>query len=166
MIINPIFEKIEKEENDNKIIKTVFFVNKNEIEKTEGLDYVGYLEIPKFNLKRIIKVGNTKDILDSNYVLYYNSFKSLDKNNNNIILLGHNIESVFRFLHYMDVGDSITLVTYTTCYNFQITNIDIIPETEVDVLNKSYNEKTLTLITCMKNNKNRLVVTAEIKKII
>lgn len=128
-------------------------------------EFEGYLEVPKFNIKRLIKTGGTKSVLDSNYVLYYNSFYNLDKNDTNIILLGHNIESVFRFLHYLEIDDEIILVTRNSCYKFIISNIDIVSENTTEVLSRTFDSKTLTLITCMKNNKNRLILTAKLKNI-
>ncbi len=134
-------------------------------ENSENYEYEGYIEIPKFGIKRMIKKGKTEEILESNLVLYYNSFINLDKNNFNIILLGHNIESVFRFLHYLEIGDDIILVTHKKCYSFKIYSINVISENETYVLNEKYDEKTLTLITCMKNNKNRLILHAKVKNV-
>lgn len=167
-----VLNKMEKDELE-EIIKDEFIsveemqeleeiINDNDIDDI-SYEYEGYLEIPKFNIKRLIKKGETEDILSKNYVLYYNSFVSLDKNNFNIILLGHNIESVFRFLHYLDIDDEIILVTHKNCYQFEVYDINIIPETETSVLNETHDNKTLTLITCMKNNKNRLLLRAKLK---
>ncbi len=153
---------------NDEIINNEFVLKKSD-SKEDTLDnelsyeYEGYLEVPKYNIKRLIKKGVTEEVLSKNYVLYYNSFVSLDKNDFNIILLGHNIESVFRFLHYLDVGDEVVLVTHKFCYKFEIYSVNIISEREVSILNESHDEKVLTLITCMKNNKNRLVLRAKLK---
>lgn len=167
-----ILSKMEKDELE-EIIKDEFISVNETLEAEEiiedndiddiSYEYEGYLEIPKFNIKRLIKKGETEDILSKNYVLYYNSFVSLDKNSFNIILLGHNIESVFRFLHYLDIDDEIILVTHQNCYQFKVYDINVIPETETFVLNETHDDKTLTLITCMKDNKNRLLLRAKLK---
>lgn len=154
---------------NNEIIDNEFVEVEIKQEETLTLDneisyeFDGYLEVPKYNIKRLIKKGETTKILNENYVLYYNSFITLDKNNFNIILLGHNVDSAFRFLHYLDIGDEVVLVTHKSCYKFEIYSINIISEEEVSILNEVHDEKTLTLITCMKNNKNRLVLRAKVK---
>ena len=64
----------------NKIIKKIYD-NKN-----YSNEYLGYIEIPKYNIKRVIKNGVIKDVLDKNYVGLMN------ESNNLIILAGHNIK--------------------------------------------------------------------------
>lgn len=164
LMLNKMDVKKTEEIINNEFIQDVEMKEEDlKIEEKVDYEYEGYLEIPKYNIKRLIKKGNTEEILSQNYVLYYNSFVSLDKNNFNIILLGHNIETVFRFLHYLDISDEIILVTHKSCYRFEIYDIDVIPEAMISVLNETHDNKTLTLITCMKNNKNRLILRAKLK---
>lgn len=121
-------------------------------------DYLGYIEIPKYNIKRIIKEGVSNEILDNNYVGLMNI-----KNDNLLVLAGHNINLVFHKIHYLKKGDLINLYLnkkeeYKVIETLEI-NID-----DNSILYKKYKNKTLILITCTKDSNKRFIVIA--KKII
>lgn len=147
-----IIFKIKNDNNDikfhNRVISNIY---DNHIEYKE---YLGYIEIPKYNIKRLIKKGMSNKILDSNYVGY-------KKINDNLILLaGHNVNNVFHKIHYLDKNDLIyininKLITYKVIKKYEI-KVD-----DYSILNKKYNNETIIIMTCTTNKNRRLIVIAK-----
>lgn len=81
----------------------------------------------------------------------------------NIILAGHNINNVFKKLHYSKIGDEIKIGTYQNTYYFKITERYIINDNDISYFNKRIDKKILTLVTCRNNPKERLIVIAELR---
>ena len=80
----------------NKLIENKL-INDFKVENNIN-QYIGYLEIPRINLNKIIKYGTSKIILDNEYVGLL-SGKTFD--NKNIVLAGHNREGVFKNIKYL-----------------------------------------------------------------
>ena len=85
------------------------------------------------------------------------------KNDNLLVLAGHNINLVFHKIHYLKKDDLINLYLkekeeYKVIKTLEI-NID-----DNSILYKKYKNKTLILITCTKDSNKRFIVIA--KKII
>lgn len=131
----------------HNIIINKIYDNNNEIN-----EYIGYISIKKYNINRLIKKGVTKDILDKNYVGLMNI-----KNDNLIVLAGHNINLVFHKLHFVKKDDIVDLkIDKEEKYK-------VILKKEISVLDtyylyKKYDKKTLLLITCTKDKNKRLIV--------
>lgn len=132
----------------NKIIKKIYD-NKN-----YSNEYLGYIEIPKYNIKRVIKNGVTKDVLDKNYVGLMN------ESNNLIILAGHNINLVFHKIHYLKKDDLIYL-KMNKKNTYKVVETKEISIEDKSIIYKKYNTKTLILITCTKNPNKRFIVRGE-----
>lgn len=124
----------------------------NSIKDNKNIYNESYIEIPKYNIKRIIKYDIR--LLDKNYVIKLNS------KNNLIVLAGHNINLVFHKIHYLKKDDIVYL------YIDKIHKYKVVSKKEIDInkynyLNKEYQKNTLILITCTKNNNKRLLVSLE-----
>lgn len=118
-------------------------------------NYYGYIEIPKYNIKRLIKEGTTNQILDNNYVGKMN----IDTPNL-VLLAGHNINLVFHKIHYLKENDLV----YLNNEKYKVISYKEIDVNDYSILNDFYNEKTLILMTCTKNqNKRYIVICKEIK---
>ena len=147
--------------NQDKIINETFSENNNQIVYNND-DILGYIEIPKFNIKRIIKYGTNKEVLDNNYVGLHENSSNLD-DRGNIILAGHNIDNVFKSLHKISIDDEIIINTSQNSYLYKV-----IEKKEISVFDTEYleqqSEDILTLITCTNDKSKRLLVLA--KKII
>lgn len=133
-------------EYQNKIISNIY---DNHYKTNE---YNGYIEIPKYNIKRLIKDDVSNDTLDK----YYVGIMSTD-NNNLLILAGHNINLVFHKIHYLKKDDLI----YIYMNKKDIYKVIETKEISVDnytYINKKYNKKTLILITCTKDKNKRFIV--------
>lgn len=121
-------------------------------------DYLGYIEIPNYGIKRLIKKGTSKDILDSNYVGLMND--SLD--NKRVVLAGHNIKNVFSNLHVIKLNSLIYINNYYHIYKYSVIKKVEINSNDINYLNKKYNYDVLILITCTNKNNKRLLVISKL----
>lgn len=174
-----IYKKYKDKEQTNKIIDKVF-INKDvkpieEIEipkefKTKSSnnnslnnEYLGYIEFPNYNIKRLIKLGTDKEILDNGFVGMLSTSSLLDDEIGNIILAGHNNNNIFAKLHHMKINDSIKIVTHNSIYNYVIKEKHTISENDFSYFKNENDKKKLTLVTCKNNNYQRLIVIAELR---
>ena len=132
----------------NKIIDSVF-----SIDNYEG-EYLGYISIPKFNVKRVIKRGTSLSILDDLFVGLYEESSLFS--NDLIILAGHNVPIVFSKLHEISIDDSVFLINNRINRRFDVYDIKIVREDDFSFFNNRNNE--LLLITCTDVPGYRLLV--------
>ena len=135
----------------NKIIDSVFSVD---VEDSSGSsDYSGYIYIPSFNVKRLIKSGTSSDILDNGYV----GILSGDLNSSDLIILaGHNIFTVFSSLHDISNGDYVFIRNSVIDRKFIVYNKIVVSESDFSYFYNRNNE--LLLITCTDTAGYRLLV--------
>ncbi len=139
----PVTSEIKlKEKIDNIVIK-----------KEKGI-YRGYIYIPKFNYKNIIKKDETA--LDENLVQMTNFSDEIGENN--IILAGHNNRYVFNKIYNLDIGDEIIISDNSKDYYYKVVNSKYIEVDDFDSLNV---DNSLILITCTYDNQKRYIVIAK-----
>ena len=126
------------------------------VEKYIEKDFVDYIEINDYKL--IIKSGDEKEVLDSNYVFYMNN-----SSEDNIFLAGHNNHIVFNRIYNLEIKDTIKLNYNNKLYTYEVYNTKYISVKSVDIFKKE-NFSRLTLITCTKNNQKRYIVECKIKE--
>lgn len=143
---------VQKKKVDN-IIKS-----KDELRK-----YDGYLYIPKFEYKGLIKKGNSNEILDSNNILLVENGSKISDEYGNIVLAGHNNKYVFSILYKLIIDDEVIIYDGKTKYVFTIYERKIINIKEISVLDNVYDSKIITLITCTKDNQKRLILRGILK---
>ena len=131
----------------NKIIDNTFILD----------SYNGYIFIPRFGIKRLIKSGTDINILDSGFVGIYESSGDLS-GSDLIILAGHNIPNVFSKLHDISIGD-IVFVNGGSDRKFIVYDKKIVNENDFSFFNNRDNE--LMLITCDKKGYRLLVFLKE-----
>ena len=142
-------------END-KIIQEGFIINSFNSDSNIVFDNIGYLYIPKFNIKRVIKEGTDSSILDAGFVGMHKLSRCLSCDDL-IILAGHNISNVFSKLHIIDIGDVVYINSYSLSRKFIVYDKKIVNEHDFSYLvNNRSNE--LLLITCTRNKGERLLV--------
>lgn len=144
----------------NTFIKTevILFDNK---EKFLYGDYLAGLIIEKYDIKNLIKKGTAVDILDQNLVGLYDNGSDIDSVNGQIILAGHNNSYVFEKLYKLRIDDEIKIITREKEYSYFVKELKIIEKDDTSYFKDNINYKELILITCIKNNKYRLLVIAE-----
>ncbi len=146
-----INEDIDYNKNVDNIIES----------KIKMKDYDGYLYIPKFSYKGLIKSGKDKEVLDSNNILHFNNGCNLNDEYGNIVLAGHNNKYVFSILYKLSIGDDLIVYENSKEYKFKIYKIITVNIEDTYILNNVVSNKMITLITCTKDNQNRLVVIGE-----
>lgn len=133
---------------------------KQEIHLTNN--YLGYIELSNYGIKRLITTGTDKATLDKNLVGTLSTSANLDDEVGNVIMAGHSTSNVFQKLHYMRIGDQIKIVTHKNTYFYKITEKHTINDTDMSYFHKVEDKKILTLITCKNNGNQRLIVIAEL----
>lgn len=133
---------------------------KQEIHLTNN--YLGYIELSNYGIKRLITTGTDKTTLDKNLVGTLSTSANLDDEVGNVIMAGHSTSNVFQKLHYMRIGDQIKIVTHKNTYFYKITEKHTINDTDMSYFHKVEDKKILTLITCKNNGNQRLIVIAEL----
>lgn len=153
VVPSPI-EKEQKEELPKVEQKKEFVLTNN---------YLGYIEFSNHGIKRLIVNGTDKKVLDKSLVGIYKTSANLDDEFGNVILAGHNNNNVFAKLHYMRINDPIKIVTHNNTYTFVIKEKHSISENDYSYFKQVKDKKILTLVTCQNNNKERLIVIAELR---
>ena len=144
--VNAMDEKSIKMEEE--IINDVFINNQ------PNKEYLGYLDLPKRNIKKLIKKGTDKSILDEGYVGLLDN-TSIDKGNT--VLAGHNTNNVFKILHKLEEKEQVFLITNSNKYVYYVIEKREIKSNDLSYFSAT-DEKTLTLITCTNNKNKRLMV--------
>ena len=122
--------------------------------KKENSIYEGYIYIPKFEYKSLIK--KDKNALDENLVQMPNFSDNIG--GNNIVLAGHNNKYVFHKIYYLEQGDEIIISNFNTDYRYIVNKTKYIYVNDYDSL---HNEDSITLMTCTNNNQERYIVIAK-----
>ena len=160
---------VETEEVEEEII-----VNNEEevVEDTKEynfeikMNYIGYLSIPKINLNKgfTSKEDKYNDVSKNIEILSSSDYP--DKENGNVILASHSGNSSISFfnkLYMLEIGDMAYIDYNKSKYTYQITNIYQVDKTGKVEIKRNKNKKTLTLITCTKNdNLTQTVYIAEL----
>lgn len=116
-----------------------------------------YLEIPKYNIKKIIEKSD--ESLDKNYLYLYSSFED-----NNIVLAGHNNRIVFKKIHNLNINDEIKLNYGGVNYIYKVIKNTVIRSNDLQYLENTH-EQILTLITCVGNDNYRRIVISKLQHV-
>jgi LPXTG-site transpeptidase (sortase) family protein len=147
----------------NEIIDNPNFINSLSDSLDNGLsdpldnsfDYLGYVYIPRFNVKRLIKYGTSSDVLDDGFVGMH--FISSDICGDGLIILaGHNTSNVFSSLHSISIGDEVFI--FSRCYKkFIVYDVKVVSSDDTYYMTSNRSNELL-LITCMRKEGYRLFV--------
>ena len=132
-------------------------------------NYIGYLSIPKINLKKgfLDKRSPDNDVEKNILVVEGSSYPTKDKGN--LILAGHSgtgWKAFFNDLYKLNKGDQ-AIVTYKgKTYTYKITNIYTQPKVGKIAIYRNYDKTTLTLITCTNHDSTtQTIYIAELESI-
>ena len=126
----------------------------NIIQQKEKSIYRGFIYIPRFEFKSVIK--KDKSALDENLVEMTNFSDEIGKSS--IVLAGHNNKYVFNKIYYLEKGDEIIISDFKVDYKYIVDKTKYIA---IDDYNSLNNPDSLTLITCANNNQERYIVIAK-----
>lgn len=131
-----------------------------------AFQYIGYLEIPKINLKKGFVDKNSKDndVERNLYIATNSSYPDVDKGN--FIIAAHSgtgWKAFFNNLYKLSKNDQ-AIVTYNNKkYTYNIVNIYKQNKTGKIAIYRNYDKTTLTLVTCTNNDdKTQTIYVAEL----
>ena len=120
------------------------------------INYVGYLSIPKINFnKGFTSIEDEFNTVSRNIQILASSDYP-DVYNGNVIIAGHSGNSSVSFfnrLYLLEIGDLAYIKYNNKNYTYKISNIYKVDKTGKVEIKRNKNNKTLTLITCTKNDK-------------
>lgn len=146
--------KIPQEENSEPKPKSVPNAQKN-------YQYVGYLEIPKINLRKGIVDKNSKDNNVEKNLFIASSSTYPDIEQGNLIIAGHSgsgYKAFFKKLYQIGMGDIAKVEYNGKVYTYQVTKIYEHKKTGKIAIHRDYTKTTLTLITCTKDSEDKQTI--------
>ena len=124
-------------------------------------NYIGFIEIPKINVKRgFLDVNERYNNVDYNVtVIQGSNYPDVDAGN--LILAAHSGNCSYCYfdkLYKLSKGD-VAYVTYGDVkYSYKIVDIYEVEKTGTVAIYRDYSKKVLTLITCTRNSKTKQTV--------
>lgn len=150
-VIEPIEQEEQKEETGSK----------EEVTEAVTEAYLGYLTIPKINLKKgFFPIDSAQNNVDRNlFIVNGSSYPDIERGN--FIIASHSglgWNAFFRQLYKVEKGDQ-AIVTYGgKNYTYTITKIYTQTKTGTIAIYRNYEKTTLTLVTCTKDDLSRQTV--------
>lgn len=154
------FEQVDIEESIEDIIE-------EEVEQPQpttpiiNYNYIGYLEIPKINLKRGFVSLNSKYNSVSYNVMLIKGSNMPDVKNGNLILAAHRGNSSVSFfdkLYKLSLGDEAKITYNDKVYTYKLVNTYLEEKDGTIAIYRDESKNTLTLITCTRNDKKTQTV--------
>lgn len=124
-------------------------------------NYIGYLEIPKINLKRGFVSLNSKYNSISYNVMLIKGSSMPDVKKGNLILAAHRGNSSVSFfdkLYKLDIGDTASVTYNDKVYTYKLVNTYLEEKDGTIAIYRDETKNTLTLITCTRNDKKTQTV--------
>lgn len=128
-------------------VKTVIDASTNTIKNYPeyGTKYAT-IEIPSINLNLPVYYGDTLDILKQG--VGHSSGSYFPGEGGSIVYMGHNSSSIFRKFSNLKNGDEIVVTTTYGKYTYDIYDMKIINETDLDKLPIQNEKEILMVYTC------------------
>ena len=169
---NEIVEVKDIEEVNKKIEKNKENNEEEEVEDTnyefkqEKVSYIGYLSIPKINLKKGFTSIEDKNNTVSKNIEILGSSDYPDEEFGNVILASHSGNSSISFfnkLYLLELGDVAYIEYNNVTYTYKITDIYTVEKNGKVEIKRNKNVSALTLITCTRgDNKTQTVYISEL----
>ena len=133
-------------------------------------DYIGYLTIPKINLKKgFLDVRSELNNVEQNITIIQGSSYP-DKEKGNLIIAAHSgsgWKAFFNDLYKLSTGDTAEVSYKGKKYTYKIVNIYKQEKTGKIAIYRNYDRTTLTLITCTNfDNATQTIYIAELQNIV
>lgn len=124
--------------------------------KTQTSKTITYgITIPKINVANAVVSAVDTDL--AKHLINYGG-TAVPPQKGNAVIFGHstlpqlynanNYKTVFTFLYKLDVGDEIIVDVSNKKYKYKIESVSVVDPTNTSVLEQSYDDSFLTLITC------------------
>lgn len=124
-------------------------------------NYIGYLDIPKINLKRGFVSLNSKYNSISYNVMLIKGSSMPDVKNGNLILAAHRGNSSVSFfdkLYKLNLEDEANVTYNDKIYTYKLVNTYLEAKDGTIAIYRDENKTTLTLITCTRGDKKTQTV--------
>ena len=156
-----VYTLIEKKENISIEKRKIEYTLEKEISYNFKEDtYNSIIKIPKINLiKGIYDITDERNNLDR--VMIHRDSIYPDKDNSNIILMGHSGSGDKAVFNDLDKMNSDTLIEFYYNHSKYVYRLDhsyYIEKNDKAIIKRNMNKKTITLITCDKKDKTKQVV--------
>ena len=153
-----VLDKSNEKKDDENNLGTESKVLKNEVLED---DYLGIISIPKIGLrKKLYDIGSYRNDVDRNIEVLASS-KMPDVMGGNFILAAHNGNTslgYFRDLHRLKVGDEVTIDYKNKNYVYEVSKIYDVLKTGEVAIKRDKSQSTITLITCLGNDRQLVVI--------
>lgn len=153
-----VLDKSNEKKDDENNLGTESKVLKNEVLED---DYLGIISIPKIGLrKKLYDIGSYRNDVDRNIEILASS-KMPDVMGGNFILAAHNGNTslgYFRDLHRLKVGDEVTIDYKNKNYVYEVSKIYDVLKTGKVAIKRDKSQSTITLITCLGNDRQLVVI--------
>lgn len=153
-----VLDKSNEQKDDENNLGTESKVLKNEVLED---DYLGIISIPKIGLrKKLYDIGSYRNDVDRN-IEVLDSSKMPDVMGGNFILAAHNGNTslgYFRDLHRLKVGDEVTIDYKNKNYVYEVSKIYDVLKTGEVAIKRDKSQSTITLITCLGNDRQLVVI--------
>ncbi len=155
-----------KEINDDKTKEkveepSIEQTTKDVPKKEYKYQYVGYLEIPKINLRKGIvdKSSRDNDVEKNLFVASNSTYPDIE--NGNLIIAGHSgtgYKAFFKNLYKLGISDIARVEYNGRIYTYQVTKIYEQKKTGRLAIYRDDQKTTLTLITCTKDSDDKQTI--------
>lgn len=138
----------------------------NQNVNNNSFQYIGFLEIPKINLKKgfVDKSSKDNDVEKNLYVAPNSNYPDVEKGN--FIIAAHSgtgWKAFFNNLYKLSKGDQAVVSYNNKKYTYSIVNIYKQNKTGKIAIYRNYDKTTLTLVTCTNDDdKTQTVYIAEL----
>ena len=153
------FEEVDIAENIEEVVDET--VPEETTTPVINYNYIGYLDIPKINLKRGFVSLNSKYNSISYNVMLIKGSSMPDVKNGNLILAAHRGNSSVSFfdkLYKLNLGDEANVTYNDKVYTYKIVNNYLEAKDGTIAIYRDENKTTLTLITCTRGDKKTQTV--------
>ncbi len=122
------------------------------IEEKQVINYPEYgtqyatIEIPRIDVNLPVYFGDTLEILKKG--VGHSSGSYFPGEGGSIVYMGHNSRNVFRRFSELQIGDDITVTTSYGVYKYEIYDMQLIKETELDKVPIQKEQEILMVYTC------------------
>lgn len=153
------FEEVDIAETIEEVVDET--VSEETTTPVINYNYIGYLDIPKINLKRGFVSLNSKYNSISYNVMLIKGSSMPDVKNGNLILAAHRGNSSVSFfdkLYKLNLGDEANVTYNNKIYTYKLVNTYLEAKDGTIAIYRDENKTTLTLITCTRGDKKTQTV--------
>lgn len=153
------FEEVDIAENIEEVVDET--MPEETTTPVINYNYIGYLDIPKINLKRGFVSLNSKYNSISYNVMLIKGSSMPDVKNGNLILAAHRGNSSVSFfdkLYKLNLGDEANVTYNDKVYTYKLVNTYLEAKDGTIAIYRDENKTTLTLITCTRGDKKTQTV--------